>query len=97
MRIIYESAHSRVCVAFGQAANQLFKHLQIQPVVGVDKADHFTGATVQAFISGCRDASVRFMNHTNPGVFLRIFVTDLAAAVRRTVIDKDDLKLFVSL
>ena len=91
--VAVDPANNKIRLSFMCFFNQQFVHLRLDPVVGIHKADVFALGDVQPRVAGGADAPVLLVNHDNARIICGIFVADLAAAVRRSVVNQNQLKV----
>ena len=68
--------------------------LCIEHVIGIEKLDELSMRQLEATVAGCTTAPMRLDHPTNA---IRERLDDTATAVSRSVVDDDDLRLWVRL
>lgn len=67
------------------------------PVVGINKKDKITSSGIHSNISSNRNPFVVFVDYANASILLCIFIGDLATAIWRTIINKNQFDIAIIL
>ena len=73
------------------------QHVFIRPVVAVHITDIIPPSRQDARVPRGNEAAVGFVDDLHAGILLRVFIADLRAAVRRTVVDQKHFKIAIGL
>lgn len=90
-------ADHEVSVVLSLERKQRLEIVRLDVVIAVDEADEIALANVKSCISGRRKAAIILVDHLNAVIHCSIIVTDLRAAVRRSVIHQDQFEILVGL
>jgi hypothetical protein len=84
-------------IIFDCRLQQLRVHFRLYPIIGIHKTYPITPRIIQSNISRKAHPSICLMDDLNAGVGFCISVTYLAAAVRRAVINENDIQILMRL
>ena len=78
-------------------SSQYFDSIGQQVIITVHKQHILAGCQTESRVSGARLASIFFMQDFDSFVSFPVIVADLAAGIRRAVVNKNDLQIPVGL
>ena len=77
-----DPAHDQVDLLPGARLQHLLAHVGVDPVISVHKHDPLAAGGGKTGVPGTAEPPVLLVEHTDPGIPLRILVADLSALVR---------------